>query len=240
MYVKIGPYKNTLTVSTIAEKILFWRDPDSPEVDRLADFLMYGGPAPKRNRKRLMDSIREEDFTWFFKLLRWFNGKVPERTVKVRIDRWDTWSMDHTLGLIILPMLKQLNETKHGAPFTDDADVPEELRSTSAPPKENDWDTDELHFARWDWIMSEMIWAFEQHNQDWESQFHTGEGDMEFVPVDDQGREVAEDDPAKNGYLLQDSADSTRKFDFEGYKAHQARIVRGFTLFGKYFQNLWD
>lgn len=84
-----------------------------------------------------------------------------EQKVKVRIDRWDTWSMDHTLAHIILPMLKQLKGTKHGAPWTDDEDVPIELRSTSAKPKENEWDTDELFFDRWGWILNEMIYAFD-------------------------------------------------------------------------------
>jgi glutamate-1-semialdehyde aminotransferase len=57
-------------------------------------------------------------------------------------------------------MLKQLKENKHGAPFTDDEDVPEHLRSTTAEPKENEWDTDSNHFLRWDWIMDEMITGF--------------------------------------------------------------------------------
>lgn len=83
-----------------------------------------------------------------------------DRRVKVHIDPWDTWNMDGTLAHIILPMLLQLKDNKHGAPFTDDEDVPVELRSSSAPPKENDWDTDDNFFARWDWIMNEMIYAF--------------------------------------------------------------------------------
>lgn len=83
-----------------------------------------------------------------------------ERRIKVRIDPWDTWNMDGTLAHIILPMLIKLKDNKHGAPFTDDEDVPEELRSYSAPPKENDWDTDDNFFLRWDWIMNEMIYAF--------------------------------------------------------------------------------
>jgi hypothetical protein len=87
-------------------------------------------------------------------------GKYPE-TPQIHIDSWDTWNMDHTLADIILPMLIQLKETKHGAPFVDDEDVPEELRSTSAPPKENEWDTDANHFKRWDWVMDEMIYAFD-------------------------------------------------------------------------------
>jgi hypothetical protein len=41
-----------------------------------------------------------------------------------------------------------------------------------AQPKENEWDTDSLHFMRWDWILDEMIWAFEQKvSDDAESQF---------------------------------------------------------------------
>ena len=84
----------------------------------------------------------------------------------VKIDRWDTWSMDHTLAHIILPMLKQLDKEKHGAPYTNDEDVPEYLRSHMAQPKENEWDTDSLHFMRWDWILAEMIWAFEQELKD--------------------------------------------------------------------------
>jgi len=68
--------------------------------------------------------------------------------------------MDRTLALIVHPMLKQLNKSKHGAPFTDDEDVPENLRSTNAKPKKNEWDTDSNHFKRWDWIMKEMIWVF--------------------------------------------------------------------------------
>jgi hypothetical protein len=65
----------------------------------------------------------------------WFDRRT--QTVKVRIDRWDTWSMDHTLAPIILPMLVQLKETKHGAPIVDDEDVPKQLHMTK---KEKDWD----------------------------------------------------------------------------------------------------
>ena len=84
-----------------------------------------------------------------------------DQKIEVQIDPWDTWSMDYTLAPIILPMLKQLKETKHGAPNVDDEDVPEQLRSTSAPPKDNEWDTDKFHFDRWDWALDEMIYAFD-------------------------------------------------------------------------------
>jgi hypothetical protein len=89
-----------------------------------------------------------------------------KRRVSVHIDKYDTWGMDSTLAPIILPMLRQLRDTKHGAPFTEDEDVPEYIRSTYAPPKENDWDTDVYHFYRWDWILNEMIYAFEHIVED--------------------------------------------------------------------------
>jgi len=143
----------------------------------------------------------------------------------VKIDRWDTWSMDHTLAHIILPMLKQLDKEKHGAPYTNDEDVPEYLRSHMAQPKENEWDTDSLHFMRWDWILAEMIWAFEQEiRDDDEAEFfdHSECGDEKF-PWDKDGQYV-----------------SKVKVDREGLEAHQKRKANGFRLFGKYYQNLWD
>jgi hypothetical protein len=105
-----------------------------------------------------------------------------KRKINVRIDPYDTWNMDNTLAHIILPMLKKLKETKHGAPLVDDEDVPENLRSTSAPPKKNEWDTDDNHFARWDYVLDEMIYTFECGvDDDWEDQFHSGKYDLDSV-----------------------------------------------------------
>ena len=153
----------------------------------------------------------------------------------VKIDKYDTWSMDHTLAKIVLPMLKQLKETKHGAPFVDDEDVPEELKSTSAPEKENEYDTDENHFKRWDWALDEMIFAFECHNDDsWEDAFRSGVHDMKTVACewDENGKATM--------YQWVEGPNNTYKCDYEGMKVVQNRIQNGFRLFGKYYQNLWD
>lgn len=150
---------------------------------------------------------------------------VHPRWTYVRVDPWDTWSMDYTLADIILPMLRQLNKEKHGAPHTDDEDVPEYLRSYMAQPKENEWDTDSLHFMRWDWILAEMIWAFEQKvDDDSESQFFDH---SECGPIDDFLKNP-------NEHL------SKSKYDQEGHKKWQERKSNGFRLFGKYYENLWD
>ena len=148
---------------------------------------------------------------------------VHPRIEYIKLDRWDTWSFDHTLADIILPGLRQLKETKQGAPWTDDKDVPTELRSNVAEPKENEWDIDSLHFKRWDWILNEEIWAFEQLvNEDAESQFFDH---SECKP----GRKPWDSDEYKKV-----------KYDKEGYEAWQKRMDNGFRLFGKYYRNHWD
>ena len=190
----ISPY-------TVLEKVFFWReiDYDEPIIDKWSDRLT---PICQGIQKVL-------DF-------------IYPKINYVKIDRWDTWSMDYSLSFIVVPMLKQLKETKHGAPFVDDEDVPEELTSTSAPPKENEWDTDENHFKRWDWALNEMIWSFEQ-NLDTNSE----EKFFDHAEWDEK-----EKDFGKNLHKI--------KIDQPGLKAHQDRKANGFRLFGKYYQGLWD
>ena len=139
---------------TILEKIYFWReiDYDEPIIEKLSDILNPFCVAWQK-----------------------FLDVVHPKINYIKIDRYDTWSMDHTLADIILPMLKQLNVEKHGAPFVDDEDVPDELKSTSAPPKKNEWDTDDNHFKRWDWVMNEMIYAFESKTKDWDEAYYRGD-----------------------------------------------------------------
>jgi hypothetical protein len=171
--------------------------------------------------------------------IQWVLDKLHPRIEYVKLDRWDTWGMDNTLGTIALPMLKQLKATKHGAPFVDDEDVPEELKSTSAPPKENEWDTDDNHFKRWDYVMDEMIFAFENHLDDsWQDAFHSGKHDIVTVPVDADGNIVPKGE--HKYYRMDKGPNDTYQCDYEGMKVVQKRIQNGFRLFGKYYQGLWD
>jgi hypothetical protein len=207
----VSPYK-------ICEVVCFWReiDYDEPWVKRTSDILT---PV----------------CTLWMKFLDTVDPKVDY----VKIDRWDTWSMDSTLSPIILPMLKQLKETKHGAPFTDDDDVPKNLRSTTKlaqAAKKESWDTDGNHFRRWDWILDEMIWAFEQLcDENHDAKFFTGESDIIWVPnkeLDANGKPLT--------YEMKRGPKDTHKFDKKGWTKHNARIANGTRLFGKYYQALWD
>jgi hypothetical protein len=221
MKVYLSGYRNHwLSPYTILEKVFFWReiDYDEPVIERWSNRL---NPLCMAAQKFL-------DF-------------VHPKINYVKIDRYDTWSMDYTLAHIILPMLKQLKEQQQGAGFVDDQDVPEGigLRSTEALPKENEWDTDSNHFARWNWVMNEMIFAFECKIDDsWEDAFRQGEIDMLWVPVDVHGNEVPKGDHMY--FQMKDGPKNTYKCDYDGMKVVQNRIDNGFRLFGKYYQNLWD
>jgi hypothetical protein len=143
------------------------------------------------------------------------------RQIDITIDPYDTWGMDHTLSLLIVPMLKQLKATKHGSPCVDDEYVPEHLRSTAAPPKENEWDVDDNHFKRWDYVLDEMIWAMEQI-------------------VDFGGNDKFYDHSEVNeeSDLMEQIAQI--KCDYVALDAHNKRIANGTKLFGIFFQSLWD
>lgn len=244
MKVRIGEYRNYFGPYQLAEALCFWAKKTQDEygtwskpeyVHKFGEWLAHGNTPDEDHLPKSLRKYPDRPETWLYKLLRWIDKKKT-RTIKIRIDKYDTWNMDRTLALIILPMLKQLNETKHGAPFVDDDDVPEHLRSTASPPKENEYDTDANHFLRWDWVLGEMIWAFEQHQPDvdWEQQYYSGKHDM-YWEVSDRDA-----DGKPKMYEMKRGPDDNWKVDRDGLKAHQARITNGFRLFGKYYQNLWD
>ena len=171
--------------------------------------------------------------------IQWIGKRIYPRIEYVKIDYWDTWSMDHTLGVMALPMLRQLKATKHGSPMVDDEDVPESLRSTAAPAKENEWDTDAYHHDRWDWVMYDMIFAFEHRLDDsWQDQFRSGEIDMVWVPVDRDGKAVPKGE--HKYYQMERGPKDTYQCDYDAIKVVEDRIANGFRLFGKYYQALWD
>jgi len=96
--------------------------------------------------------------------------KNPERKqrVDVLVEPHDVWSLDWTLAQIIHPGLIMLKQQKNGAPWVDPMDVPEELRPTpeELANYEEDARTDELWFDRFDYILDEMIWAFDLIKRD--------------------------------------------------------------------------
>lgn len=206
MKVYIGPYKN-------------WVGPY-----QIADLLQYVGVSEER-----CDKIGEWlSKTWLNNFCQWVYGKT-ERKVKVRIDPYDTWNCNTTLAYIILPMLKQLKETNHGYFHTDYSDGPVDFK-LSDDEGPNEWDRG-YSLARYNYIMDEMIWTFEQlqEDYDWEEQYVIEHGEIDWEASHADDAEVHELKWKKHFVI-----------DHEGRRKHHARIQNGLRLFGKYYQNLWD
>lgn len=220
MKVKIGPY-------------IDWIGPY-----QIADLLQHFGVSEDRCHeigRWLADNTPLE------KICQWIYNK-RERTIKVHIDNYDVWSMDNTLAQIILPMLKKLKERKHGSAIVDDEDVPAYLRCPNTASQESIqldmfeceeldkmvWDS---YHKKWDWVIDEMIWTFEQINTpDWEQQYWITkpELDMQDYP-EDEGKDFV---PVR--WRVEGEC------DWAGRMRHQERINNGLRLFGKYYQGLWS
>ena len=184
MRVKIGNYPNRLTC-----------DIHTRHMNKKYEGLSYENHT---HEDHVLEVI-EEAVQSVYNVVNWLWLDRRTQQVKVRIDKWDTWSMDHTLAHIVLPMLVQLKATNHGYPSG-------------------------LTEKKWDGIMDEMIWAFEQKLRDnWEGDYY-------------EYRELGmEEDKGDNQFGLKLVWE-----DEEGRAAHQKRMTNGFKLFGKYYENLWD
>lgn len=158
----------------------------------------------------------DQVFGWFSN---WVEKLIPD--VKyVKIHSWDTWSMDHSLAHIVVPMLKQLRDTKHGSPITELEDVPEDLHPQQQPCAANNWNDSTVHL-RWQWVLDEMIWAFEQ----------------ELDPTcEDRFFDSSQVDHTQNVMVQIKQT----KIDQAGLENHRRRQQNGFKLFGKYYSSLWD
>ena len=150
-------------------------------------------------------------------------GERLDRRINIHIDNYDTWNMDHTLAMIIVPLLKQLKETGHGAPgdmveFQQTSNQAQDSFPFYAEGDDAAWDAGH---ARWHSILDEMIWAFEQVIDPKEDQFWIEKPMLDWE---------ADDIPlAKHGV-----------FDRKGFEEYSNRIDRGLQYFGQYYRGLWD
>lgn len=246
MRVNIGPYTNWFGPYQLAELLCFWVKEVPGEygikskpdwVHNFGEWLAYGSVEPEPKVGEVSSWSRDHrESTLLNKFLTWVESK-KKRKLEVRIDKWDTWSMDSTLAHIILPMLKQLKETQHGCAMVDAEDVPENLRVT----ERQEWDAQmdlfdmpiesevSLTEERWNYVIGEMIFAFECKLDDsWEDKFRSGEIDMQWKKLEGGMSQMI------------DGPNNTYKCDYDGMKVVENRIQNGFRLFGKYYQNLWD
>jgi hypothetical protein len=151
MKVNIGSYQDYFGPYQIAEKVFFW-------IDHREVLLGLDETLEHRWDVKVCEKFGDwlSNRTWFVKFLNWIDSK-KQRKIQVRIDPWDTWSMDHTLALIIHPMLVQLKASNHGY-FSSD---PEDAPSIGKGDETDYGGNDTRALDRYNWIMDEMIWTFD-------------------------------------------------------------------------------
>ena len=160
MKVYIGPYPNTWIRSQIYDRYMTKK---------------YGCIWPTDHKQTRFENFLE----WTEEVLQAFYNVTinkliqnRERKIDVRIDDYDTWSADHTLALIILPLLKKLN--KYGTPATDREDAPAD--AIYDDPVDDEYSRP-FSDARWKYILGEMIYAFEMIlNEDWDLEIYEKRG----------------------------------------------------------------
>ena len=110
-------------------------------------------------KQETTDRWAENAPEWLNQFFLWLETKRKVKR-KIIIHPYDTWSMDHTLAYIIVPMLKQLKATKHGIPLSafEDSDG---IDPDHGGPSE---EAMKIGGARWDLILDKMIWSFERLN----------------------------------------------------------------------------
>jgi len=218
MKVYLGPYTSWIGPYQIADLLCFWvkKVPDeNGHMDK---------PVWVHDFGTWLANDRDGNDSWLCKFCNWIQ-EHKKRRMYVKIDNYDVWGMDHTLALVIHPMLQKLKTQKHGYGWIDNKDVPKELRSTAPGARKgikNSYDWDNYAEARYSWMLDELIWTFAQLADD-----ETGES--EFY---DHTESSKEKDFMKSMTKL--------KVDRAGLEAHNKRIENGLRLFGKYFRTLWD
>lgn len=173
-------------------------------------------------------------------------GKYPkgnlDRHISVEIERHDTFSMDHTLAYIILPLLIQLKETKMGVPheFAEVGGADYDQQDSFDFYKETHKECFDIACERWNDILDKMIWSFQQLvDDDYEEKYRHGKSEYDWVKSDKTFPNPISG-KVEDTYQMIDKNPKEHWTDYEGMRVHEERIQEGLNLFGKYFRNLWD
>ena len=172
--------------------------------------------------------------------IRNFNKGPTERKMEVSIERWDTYSMDHTAALVILPLLLQLRQSKHGVPNEFIRHIGGDLDNNYCFDFVNDDENnvfDQL-CGKWEETLDKMIWSFQQVVDDsYDSKYHHGRMKLGWKPIEITNPTTGN---VSNAYEMVDENPGEHWYDHVGHELHEERIQEGLELFGKYYRNLWD
>ena len=117
--------------------------------------------------------------------IRKYNKGNTNRRIDVKVENFDTWSLDHTLASIILPALIQLKHTKRGvtSEFTDRIGGDFDSNLVFDFIKEDEDKVFDQLCDKWDEVLDKMIWSFLQLSieDDYDHQYHHGKMDFEWI-----------------------------------------------------------
>lgn len=167
--------------------------------------------------------------------------KDSSRRIVVEIDRFDTYSLDNTLAILILPALLQLKNTKMGVPAEfSDAGGDWEAQDSFDFYKESHNEAFDLRIKEWDLVLDKMIWSFQQIAlEDYETRYHHGKAEYDWVKTDEKYTNPL-NGKTEDTFQMVDKNPEEHWTDYEGMRKHEERIQEGLELFGKYYRNLWD
>jgi hypothetical protein len=168
--------------------------------------------------------------------------KNGDRRTNIQIDKFDTWSLDHTLAQIILPALLQLKASKMGVPteFADVGGADWESQDSFDFYKETHDESFNIACKRWEDILDKMIWSFQQIAiEDHESLYCHGKAEYDWVKTD-QPISNPISGQVEDTFQMVDKNPTEHWTDYEGMRKHEERIQEGLELFGKYYRHLWD
>lgn len=138
MKVNIGKHKRYFGPYQLARVIVFWQKVDL-----------------HNDRDRLIDHVAEflSNITWLCDFFDWIHSNRKRKEI-VKIDEYDTWNLDITLAIVILPSLKKFREDVQSYPtFKNEEDI-------------------EDGFAHWLSIIDKMIFSFEHViDSEWENDY---------------------------------------------------------------------
>jgi len=176
------------------------------------------------------------------KIGKYLKGINENRKIDIQIDNYDTWSLDNTLAMIILPALIQLKLTKHGVPGEFVNNVGGDLDRNYV--FDFIYDDEKRVFEescnKWNETMDKMIWSFQQIvDGQYDSKYHHGKMEIGFKESSYTYTNPITGKTEKAFEMVDKNPDG-HWVDYIGLELHEKRIQEGLELFGKHMRDLWD
>lgn len=147
-----------------------------------------------------------------------------ERGVSIQIDDYDVWSAYETIALVVAPLLRKLKQKKQGSPLVDLEDVPESLRGSGG-------EDGGIH-KRWEWVLDEIIWSFENIGED-------PDVDVEWAEGPEHGKEHMRGNTKTYTWDMIPEPKAWEEYQKQTAELEK-RVDNGLRLFAKYMRSMWD